>query len=236
MKILLLEDEEYSREFIRQLLEDIPVVGEVMATASAEEAIALAQNKRPDLIFLDIELEGSELNGLQVAQNIYSFNKEAYIVFLTAYSKYAIDSFEVHPYNYILKPIKVTRFREAVEEIAEKIEQKDALDSDILVIKYKNEIHHIRPGGIIFIEIQNNLSFIHTKEGIFESYLSLAELEAMLDRSFLRVHKSFIVNLKQIKQARGIFDRSYEIEFYGYEQKALMSRYKYPEYKRQMGL
>jgi two-component system LytT family response regulator len=236
LKVLLLEDEEYNRDFIRQLLKEIPVVREIMETASGEEAIALAQENRPELILLDIELDKSDLNGLQVARNIYSFNKEAYMVFITAYSKYAIDSFEVHPYSYILKPIKVARFRELIEEIAEKTKQNDRLDYDILVVKHKNEIYHIKPGDIIFIEIQNNLSFIHTKEGIFESYLSLAEFEMMLDRNFLRVHKSFIVNLKQIKQTRGIFDRSYEIEFYGYDQKALMSRYKYPEYKRQMGL
>ena len=236
MKVLLLEDEEYNRDFIRQLLKEIPVVGEIMETASGEEAIALAQKNRPDLILLDIELDKSDLNGLQVARNIYSFNKEAYMVFITAYSKYAIDSFEVHPYNYILKPIKVGRFKELVEEIADRIKHNDSRDYNTLVIKHKNEIHHIWPGDIIFIEIQNNLSYIHTKEGIFESYLSLAEFEMMLDRNFLRVHKSFIVNLKQIKQTRGIFDRSYEIEFYGYDQKALMSRYKYPEYKRQMGL
>ena len=152
---------------------------------------------------LDIELDKSDLNGLQVARSIYSFNKEAYMVFITAYSKYAIDSFEVHPYNYILKPIKVGGFKELVKEIADRIKHNDSRNYNTLAIKHKNEIHHIRPGDIIFIEIQNNLSYIHTKEGIFESYLSLAEFEIMLDRNFLRVHKSFIVNLKQVKQTRG---------------------------------
>ena len=236
LKVVLLEDEEYNREFIKQLLREIPVVGEIWATASGEEAVRLVGIHKPDLVLLDIELQGDELNGLQAARNIYSIDKQVVLVFVTGYSKYAIDSFEVHPFSYVLKPIKIKKFQELIEEIAARIEQKDIWNNDTLLIKYKNEIHHIKKDQIIFIEIQNNLSIIHTREGLFESHLSLAEFEEILDDRFLRVHKSFIVNLKQIKQTRGIFDRSYEIEFYDYKGKALMSRYKYRDYKKQFGL
>ncbi|MDD3268809.1 MAG: LytTR family DNA-binding domain-containing protein [Syntrophomonadaceae bacterium] len=236
LKVVVLEDEEYNREFIKQLLDEIPVVGEVWTTASGEEAIMMVKKHKPQLVLLDIELSGDELNGLQAARNIYSFDKEVCIVFVTGYAKYAIDSFEVHPYNYILKPIKVSKFREMVEEVAGRINSENRGLDDMLIIKNKSGMYHLYKERIMFIEIHNNLALIHSTDGIFESHLTLAEFEEILDPRFLRVHKSFIVNLKQVKQTRGIFDRSYEIEFYDYEPKALMSRYKYPEYKKRQGL
>lgn len=236
LKVVVLEDEEYNRQFIKQLLDEISAVGEVWTTASSEEAIILVKKHQPQLVLLDIELSGEELNGLQVAKNIYSFNREAYIVFITGYAQYAIDSFEVHPYNYIMKPIKISRFRETIEEVADRLKSGNQNLNDMLIVKNKNGIYHLYKERIKFIEIHNNLALIHSADGIFESHLTLAEFEEILDSRFLRVHKSFIVNLRQVKQTRGIFDRSYEIEFYDYEPKALMSRYKYPEYKKRQGL
>jgi len=236
LKVVLLEDEEYNREFIKKLLYDIPVVTEVFATSSAEQAVALARKHNPELILLDIELDNDDLNGLEVARKIYNFNQEAYLVFVTAYSKYAIDSFEVHPYSYILKPIKIEKFREIIIDIADKVRQKNVENDDTLVIKSKEETIHIRKREIIFIEIQNSISFIHTKEAIYETHQSLRELEEILNERFLRVHKSFIVSLDRIKRIYLVRDRSYEIEFYGYPQKALMSRYRYQEYKKQFNI
>lgn len=236
LKVVVLEDEEYNQQFIKQLLDEIPAVDEVWTTASGEETIMLVKRHQPQLVLLDIELNGDELNGLQVARNIYSFNKEVYIVFITGYAQYAIDSFEVHPYNYILKPIKISRFRETIEEVADRLKSGNNNLNDMLIVKNKNGIYHLYKERIKFIEIHNNLALIHSADGIFESHLTLAEFEEILDSRFLRVHKSFIVNLGQVKQTRGIFDRSYEIEFYDYEPKALMSRYKYPEYKKRQGL
>lgn len=236
LKVVVLEDEEYNRQFIKQLLDEIPVVDEVWTTASGEEAIILIRKHHPQLVLLDIELSGDELNGLQVARNIYSFNKEVYIVFITGYAQYAIDSFEVHPYSYILKPIKISKFRETIEEVADRLNSGNRDLNDMLIIKNKNGIYHLHKERIKFIEIHNNLALIHSADGLFESHLTLAEFEEILDPRFFRVHKSYIVNLRQVKQTRGIFDRSYEIEFYDYEPKALMSRYKYPEYKKRQGL
>ncbi|MDD2620537.1 MAG: LytTR family DNA-binding domain-containing protein [Syntrophomonadaceae bacterium] len=236
LKVLVLEDEEYNRQFIRQLLDEIPVVTEVWTTASGEAALNMVKEHKPNLVLLDIELSGDELNGLQVARNIYRFNKDISLVFITGYTKYAIDSFEVHPYNYILKPIIVSKFRNMVEELAERLKPENKKVNDILIVKNKNEIYHLHKERIIFIEIHNNVSLIHSADGIFDSHWTLAEFEEILDSRFLRVHKSFIVNLGKIKKIRGIFDRSYEIEFYDYEPRALMSRYKYPEYKKRQGL
>ena len=78
-----------------------------MDTGCGSEAIELARINNFNLIILDIELNEDDINGLEVAKTIYAFNQEAYMVFVTAYSRYAVDSFAVHPYDYIIKPIVV---------------------------------------------------------------------------------------------------------------------------------
>lgn len=233
LSVLVLEDEEYNREFLKKLLLGIPVVNEVFATSDGKEAIQLTREHNPDLVLLDIELNNDDINGLAVARNIYSLYPETGFIFVTAYSKYAVDSFEVHPYDYILKPIKITRFIEVIENFANRAGEDETLKEQTLVIKLKNEVIHIRKKEIVFIEVHNNISFIHTREEVFKAQQALGEFEEILDEDFLRVHKSFIVRLDQIKKIRQVFDRSYEIEFFDYPQKALMSRYKYREYKKQ---
>jgi two-component system LytT family response regulator len=235
LNVLLLEDEEYNREFLKKLLSEIPVVNKVFACSDSKEAIQLAREHNPDLALLDIELNDDEVNGLAVARDIYRLCPETGFVFVTAYSKYALDSFEVHPYDYILKPIKIKRFIEVIENFANRPKEEN-LKEQILVIKLKNETIHIRKKDIVFIEVQNNISFIHTREDIFKAQQALGEFEEILGEDFLRVHKSFIVRLDQINKIRQIFDRSYEIEFFDYPQKALMSRYKYREYKEKFGI
>jgi len=124
MNVLVLEDDVYTREFFTMLLHDIPGVTNISVTPDGKQAINLARYQRPDLILLDIELVNDDLNGMEVAKQIYSFDQEAYLVFLTAHSQYAISSFAVHPYSYILKPIVIEEFKTVIEEIADKVKNK----------------------------------------------------------------------------------------------------------------
>lgn len=90
--VLVLEDEEYTRQFFKKLLFDLPQVSEVFDTSDSRDAIRLAKEHCPDLVLLDIELNGQDMNGLEVAKQIYSFDKDAYLVFVTGYTQYALDS------------------------------------------------------------------------------------------------------------------------------------------------
>lgn len=232
LKVLLLEDEENTREFIKRLILELPGITQVFDTSSGEEAIAWAETSQPDLILLDIELETNSPNGLDVAKAIYKFNKDAYIIFVTGYSQYAVDSFEVHPYSYVMKPINIARFKQLIAEIIDKVECHSKPKSDVLTFRAKNEVVHINTNDIIFIEAQRHKTFINTQEVIWESRKSLDEFENLLSSDFLRIHRAFIVNLKRIKKTREVLDRSYEIEFWDYPKRALMSRYYYSQYKK----
>lgn len=231
LKVLLLEDEEYTREFLNKLLTEVPGISEVFATSSGEDAISWAKINQPQLLLFDIELGKDSPNGLDVARTIYTFNKDDYIIFVTGYSQYALDSFTVHPYSYVLKPINIARFKELIAEIVDKVEGQSKTNSDILALKTRDEAVHINKNDIFFIEVQRHRTIIHTQIDLLESRKSLDELEAMLGQDFLRVHRSYIVNLKKIKKTKEIVDRSYEIEFWNYPEPAFMSRKYYSQYK-----
>ncbi len=232
MDVLVLEDDEYTREFIKTLLYELPDVASVKDTSSSDEAISMAKQQNPDLIILDIEIINDDLNGLDVAKEIYGFNQEVYMLFLTAYSQYAISSFVVHPYAYILKPVVIKEFQEIVGEIADKINQKNMQNDHALIINSGNKKEFIDKNEIIFIEVKNKKCIIHSRSGKWSLKQSLTELSRQLNDDFIRVHRSYMVNVKQIQSIRPIWDRTYEIEFRNYSQKAQMSRKQYRKYKK----
>lgn len=231
LKVLLLEDDEYTREFLNKLLTEVPGITEIFAASSGEDAISWAEVNRPQLLLFDIELGESSPNGLDVAKAIYNFNNDVYIIFITGYSQYALDSFAVHPYAYMLKPINITRFKEIIAEVINKVDGQSKTNSDILALKTRDEAVHINKKDIFFIEVHRHRTIIHTQSDLLESRKSLDELEGMLGSDFLRVHRSYIVNLKKIKKTKEIVDRSYEIEFWNYPNPAFMSRNYYSKYK-----
>lgn len=231
LKVLILDDDENTREFFKKLVVEVPGVTEIFDTANGKAAISWAEANQPNLILLDIELETDNLNGLDVAKCIYEFNKDAYIIFITGYSQYAIDSFEVHPYSYITKPINITKFKQLIAEIVELVGSLGKSKSDILTFKSKNEVIHINTNDIIFLEAQRHRTIIYTQTGICQIRRSLDEVEKILPSKFLRIHRSFIVNIQKIKRTTEVLDRSYEIEFLDCTQKAHMSRHYYSKYK-----
>ncbi|NLI11796.1 MAG: response regulator transcription factor, partial [Peptococcaceae bacterium] len=165
VNILLLEDEPYTRRFLKKLVSENPFVGTVIDTPSSSEAISLAREHKPDVALLDIELAPEErLNGIQVAKNIYEFSPETFFVFITGYSQYAVESFAVHPYDYILKPVKKDKVNEVISSLASKIKKRNSVrnNPEKIMIRVKNEIFMMTPDDILFIEKQKKISLIHT--------------------------------------------------------------------------
>lgn len=232
LNVLILEDEEYTRKYMKKILIDLPHVDTVIDTGNATEAIGLFQKYRPDINILDIELFGQELNGLEVAKQIYEVDKKAQLLFVTGYTRYAVESYAVHPYSYVVKPIVNEYFVSLIKEIIDSILYQRQQQQDHLVVKSKRNVIHLLKKKIIFIEKLNGHSLVHSYDGKYEFTKTLDELEQLLGSDFLRVHRSFIINMNHVKKISEIYDRSYEIEFNEYLDKAQMSRYQYSKYKK----
>lgn len=232
--VLLLEDEPDIRRCFKKLLSGNHFISRVIDTSSGTEAICLVEKHKPDAAFLNIKLAPEErLSGIAVAKKMLELNPDMFFVFITEYPQYAIDSFVVHPYDYILKPVKKIRIEETINNLAQEVKKKNIAIKNLqkINIKTKEGIYIIRLDDIIFIEKQNRLNIIHTRTNIYEVHQTLRALMEKLGPNFLRVHQSFIANINRISNIRETSKRSYEIEFKDYDKVALMSRYKFKEHK-----
>lgn len=238
-KVLILEDEHYTRKFIKQLVCENPLVLEVYDTSKTNEAIKFAQIHQPDIVLLDIELDENEkINGLEAAKIISKISPNTEFVFITGYSKYALDSFSVHPFDYILKPIKIEKITETINLLVKKTKSKRNKSKilDKIVINNSGEIFIIPKNEILFIEVRNKETLIHTPNETYVTQKTLLEYQNQLGENFIRVHNSFLVNKNKIRKIKQIGDRTYSISFSKTNKEAIASRNKFKYLKNDLSL
>ncbi len=215
IKIVIADDEVLARQKLRQLLQNDPEVEIVGEGANALETIDLVQFTNPDLVLLDIQMP--DMDGFDIVAAL-SANESIHlprIIFTTAYDKYAIRAFEISAVDYLLKPFTRERLKQAFERAQEQIaagreNRRDGKrNSDVnsyatrLVFKSKGRILFLPMSDIRWVGAEENYVRICTDR---ESHLlreTMAHFETRLDpASFVRVHRSAIVNLQHAKEIR----------------------------------
>ena len=219
MRALVVDDEPLVRERLRTLLEahpDVEVVGERGDGPSALEAF---RELAPQVVFLDIQMPG--LSGLGVAEAWRREGALPVIVFVTAFDQFALDAFRLHALDYLTKPIDPERFSEALDRTREVLKSHDraALDGRIqamldmherrqavrphLVVREHERYLLVPTAGIHALEATGNYVSIHCERANHLLRGPLSSVEARLDpRRFLRTHRSWIVNLDHVREAR----------------------------------
>ncbi len=227
IKTLVVDDEPLAREGITTLLQaasDFQVIG---LCANGEEAIEAIDAKRPDVVFLDVQMP--EIDGFQVLESLDP-KRMPTVIFVTAYDQYALRAFDIHAVDYLLKPVDVERFEQALERTRKRLESKRTNGTDKhlkslleelksrdqklerLVVKTGGKIFFLRTEEIDWIEAAGDYVKIHinTTEHIIRERIT--ELEAKLDPSrFLRIHRSTIVNIDRIKEMQPMFYGDYVV-------------------------
>lgn len=211
IKAIIVDDEQLGREIVKEYLEDHPNVKVVAECRDAHEALAAVENHQPDLLFLDIQMP--EINGFELLEMLETPPK---IIFSTAYDRYAIRAFEVNAVDYLLKPYDAERFNLALQRALDSIQSHQQPDESIekllqsihasshyqerILIKQAGRIVIISCKEINLIQARDDYAEICTAK---ESYLiqqSLNHLEQRLNPDqFVRVHRSYIVNIDAIK-------------------------------------
>ncbi len=201
-RVIVTDDEALARTALRLSLEEIDEIEIVAECADGYEALKAVQKLNPDLLFLDIQMPG--LNGFDVMELL---GKNAPpVIFVTAYDEYAVKAFEAHALDYLLKPVRVERLRQAIERVRELPEKEtaDILDSyrktqpplNRILIRSGNSVKIIPVEKIMYFEAQDDFVEVHTEQGSHLKYERLGRLEQLLDsRTFIRVHRSFILNI-----------------------------------------
>jgi len=214
IQTIIADDEVLARQKLRHLLEDendVEIVGE---GATAQETIELANLTEPDLILLDIQMPG--MDGFDVVSALCSGKMAVCprIVFTTAFDQYALRAFEINAVDYLLKPFTRERLHHAMERVREQMtlhNNDGARPSKRTEEPYTTRIVFKSRGRILFLPI-TDIRWIGAEENYVricterENHLlreTMANFESRLDpRSFIRVHRSAIVNLQYVKEIR----------------------------------
>jgi DNA-binding LytR/AlgR family response regulator len=197
---IAVDDEPRALDVITIHSSKVPELALIRTFTNPENALAFLRDEFVDLIFLDINMPG--ISGLQLVQRLQT---KPYIVFTTAYSEYAIDSYNFEAVDYLLKPIEFDRFYKSVNKV-KKLIQLNSLQQDNLLSKYffvKDGYKQIKvcTEEILYIQSEGNYLNIVTKHERVVARMTFQQLmEKLPTHQFYRVHNSFVINFNHIRK------------------------------------
>ncbi len=223
IKAIIVDDEELGRSIIQEYLADHPQVEVVAECRDAYEALGAIDKHHPDLIFLDIQMP--EINGFELLKML---DEPPRIIFSTAYDQYALKAFEVNAIDYLLKPYNKERFNLALERVIHSIHSDQGQDDTIkkllqsiqtspqylerLLIKQAGRIVIVSCKEIHLIKAMDDYAEICTHKETYLIQQSLNHLEERLNPDqFVRVHRSFIVNIDAIGDIVALSSSRYKL-------------------------
>jgi two-component system, LytTR family, response regulator len=211
IRTVVVDDEELSRQILREFLSAHAEIEVVAECANGFEVVKAAAELKPDLVFLDVQMP--KLDGFEVLELL---GADIAVIFVTAYDSYAIRAFEVHAVDYLLKPVSVARFEAALARAKERLAGKSPagnVPAAELVAAARPSARYldripVREGTSVFIIPIPKLDYVEAQDDYValvcegKKHLkqqTLASLESALDPSrFLRIHRSYIVNLERV--------------------------------------
>jgi two-component system, LytTR family, response regulator len=201
MKCLIVDDEPLARNLLVEYVKKVPFLDLIKACPSPMEAIDVLRENQVDLMFVDIQMP--EITGITLLKTL---KKKPLVILTTAYSEYALESYELDVVDYLLKPITLERFLKAVDKASERVttpartplEASDA-GQPFVFVKDGTKLVKVRWDEILYVEGLKDYVTIHTKQQKIVSLQRLKSLEETLppDR-FIRIHNSYIVSLHAI--------------------------------------
>lgn len=209
MKIncIAIDDEPLALEIIRDYCAKIPFLNLIQTFDNAVESIEFIRTNRPDLLFLDIQME--ELTGIQL---LHALKYRPHVIFTTAYDSYAVQGFELDVMDYLLKPISFERFVKSVDKVYDKMHADEMLknkrepapaaapsEDAYFFVKTETRMEKVLFAEVLYIEGMGDYWRIITTHKKIMTLLNYKKLEEILPpKQFIRVHKSFIVALDKI--------------------------------------
>jgi two-component system LytT family response regulator len=220
---MIVDDEPLARDRVRALLAKDKNIEIVAEAGDGKSALKKIQSEKPDLVFLDIQMP--VMTGFEVVEALPESERPA-IIFVTAFDQYAIDAFEVHALDYLLKPFDSERFQTALNRAKQQIEQGQLHElhskitklltqttkaaPDRLILKESGRVQFLTISDIDWIEANGNYVKIHAGK---ESHLFRATMKEMEERlapnQFRRIHRNVIVNTERIKELKNWFNGEY---------------------------
>jgi two-component system, LytTR family, response regulator len=209
IRAVIVDDEDLARQILREYLrgeEDVEIVGEC---ANGFAAVKTVAELKPDLMFLDVQMP--KLDGFEVLELV---DRDVAVVFVTAFDQYAMKAFDAAAVDYLLKPFGADRLRTALERVRRRLGENQPMPAaadlksaarapgqyaERIVVKDGSRVHVIPVGKLDFAEAQDDYVSLRSEKKNYLKQQTISSLEASLDPArFVRVHRSFIVNLERI--------------------------------------
>jgi two-component system response regulator AlgR len=232
LRVLLVDDEALARSRLRTLLGDCtaPAVEIAGEAANAEQALALLQTLRVDVVLLDIHMPG--MDGVHLAQLLRSQTLPPAVVFVTAHAGYALQAFEVEALDYLTKPVRLERLQQALQKVERSVQIHKALEPDSteesLVIHDRGRTERVPLSGVLYLKAE--LKYITVRTGTKNYILdgALGELEQRYASVFIRIHRNALVSRRALRALEKHFDpeegEGWAVRLQGLDEPLMVSR------------
>jgi two-component system LytT family response regulator len=205
IRCLVVDDEPLALDILEDYIKKVPFLTLVKTTTSAIEGLSLVQSGAVDLVFLDVQMP--ELTGIQFLKII---NGKCDVILTTAYSQYALDGYDLDVVDYLLKPIAFDRFYKAAQKVLQskgnnhssvpELQSAQQNNHDFIFVKTEHKIQKIYLDNILYIEgLKDYISIFTSTERIITLQNMKKMEESLPPKSFIRVHKSYIISIGKIE-------------------------------------
>src|ERR1700751_5308265 len=205
LKCIIIDDEPIARQVLKEFIEDIDFLELIGQVENPLKAMSLLNENIVELIFLDINMP--KINGIDFLKNS---NTTASVIMTTAYAEHAVEAYGLDVLDYLVKPIAFDRFVKACNKALKFLESKQKVsvqtqkNDDYFFVKCGNQIEKIFYNDLLYAEDMLNYVMLYTNSKKLMVYITIKSLEEQLPADmFIKVHKSFIVNVNKIKSIEG---------------------------------
>lgn len=196
----IIDDEPYARDLLKEFISKIPEVNLIGSYSSALQALPAISKQQVDLLFLDIQMP--DISGVDFLK---SMDRRPMVIFTTAFAEYALEGFELDVVDYLLKPFDFQRFLKAINKVSQKIQKPGPVfesasepQKDFVFLKDGTKLIKVELRHVLFVKGSREYVTVYTPDRKIMSLQTMKSLEQDLPSDFIRVHNSFIVNIRAI--------------------------------------
>ncbi|MGX4600713.1 LytR/AlgR family response regulator transcription factor [Faecalimicrobium sp. JNUCC 81] len=228
IKVLICDDDKAVRNHIEDILKESGYVDYIKKVENGLDAIEFIKSEKIDLLIIDIDMPYK--NGIDCAKEVTSIDKDVHIIFVTGFADYSLESFKVHPIDFIVKPFTKEKILDsiniAIDHInSHKFAKDNFIEDTLFVYKVRKQMHMINFDDIVMFEKNSRAINLYTKDhDVIKFYENFDELEKRLPPNFFATHKQYIVNLRLIHKVIPINKSSLEIRFINFQESATLSK------------